>query len=135
MAPESSTGSSARMASMPMARAMAAKSGFCRSTDANAMRHGIGHGPVSPGPHQPALAVHLQVAGGPYGRGADIGGERGILRCGLADDSGKISRMDRLVPRLASRQIVQTLPRVLIMLRGGVQMMPAALTLSLGRRA
>jgi hypothetical protein len=43
--------------------------------------------------------------------------------------------MDRLVPRLASRQIVQTLPRVLIMLRGGVQMMPAALTLSLGRRA
>ena len=76
---------------------------------------------------QPPAPVHLQVAGGPDGRRADIGGERGILRCWLADHLAQDIADGSACARAAARQFVQARRALVVMREAVVEMMPVGL--------
>src|SRR5216684_5103640 len=86
------------------------------------MRHRIGHRAMPERPDQPPLAIHRQVARGPYRRQTDVTGEDGVLRSLIAEGLGYLLRVDRLATGLADREPIEILARLAVMFRRPVEM-------------
>src|SRR5258707_9370157 len=71
---------------------------------------------------QPPLAVHGQIARGPYRRKTDVAGEDGILRSVIAERFGNLLRVDRFAAGLANREPIEILARSAVMFRRPVEM-------------
>src|SRR5882724_9966540 len=81
------------------------------------MRHRIGHRAMPERPDQPPLAVHRQIARGPYRGQTDVAGEDGVLRSLVADRLGDLLRVDRFATGLADREPIEILARFAVMFR------------------
>src|SRR5229473_7905740 len=95
---------------------------------------GIGHRPMVEGSKYPPLAVHREIARRPDGRGPHIAGENGVPGGKLVEDPDHVLRMDGFLARLSCRQLLETLPRFLIMLQRALQMLVIVLWIQLGQQ-
>src|ERR1700722_6915083 len=64
------------------------------------------------GTEQSTLTIHREVTRRPDGGRAYVTRENCILGCELVEDAGNILRMDGLLVRVTSRQVVQALARL-----------------------
>ena len=97
---------------------------------------GIGHGPMVERPEEPSLAVHRQIARRPDRRGAHVARKDGVRGGQLVEHPGDVLRMDGCPAGFACRELIEALPRLLIVLeRRLADACRPVLCSSLGRRA
>src|SRR5260370_37903112 len=92
---------------------------------------GIGHRPMVEGSKYPPLAVHREIARRPDGRGPHIAGENSVPGGKLVEDPDHMLRMDGFLAPLTRRNLVETLPRFLIMRQRALQMLVITLCVQL----
>src|SRR3984957_3635186 len=83
------------------------------------------------GADEAALAVHREIARGPDDRQADVGREDCVVGRLLVDDAHDVLRVQEAA-RSASRQLVEALAGLDVVLPRRVQMTPIALDLDAG---
>ena len=82
---------------------------------ADGLRQSIGHRAMVERAQQPPFAVHCQIPGCPDRRRAHVASEYGVVGGQLVEHLGHILRMDRFPTRFTRRQLIQSLPCLLIM--------------------
>src|SRR6185295_13323627 len=85
------------------------------------LRQRVGHGSMVEGPQEPTPAVHRQIAGRPYGRGARVARQDGLGGGQLIDHPGDVLRMTA-GPGPDGRQLIEVLSLSRIVLPGRRQM-------------
>src|SRR5271156_2594130 len=89
----------------------------------------IRHRAMGEGAEKPALAVHVKIARGPDRRRAHVAGKHRIVRRQLIKYFRYVLWMNRCAPRLADREIIETLAGILIMTKTNVEIRSIVLAL------
>ncbi|GJE69732.1 hypothetical protein CHKEEEPN_1261 [Methylorubrum podarium] len=92
-----------------------------RRLDADGVGQGVGHRAVRPGADQAPPGGHPEVARRPDGGRADVGGEDRVVVGRLAEKPSEVLRVDRRPAGPAGGEVVEVLPRLGVVLEGGVQ--------------